>query len=352
MDDIQLTIKLFERALMAFQSAEVPGIIIDMRYNGGGTPLSLAGFLTDQEIPLGQSYYYNENSQQFEPEGTPDKILPNGNQYRFDKIVVLVGPACASACEEESYGFSQVPDTQVVGMFPTSSMFGEVSRGQFSMPEGFSMQFPTGRYLLPDGSLFLEGSGVQPTVKVPITLENVTSTDDVVLQFSERAVLQPLGGGITPSGPPKLMTPDETQSAVQSSTKFLDEKAREQYSAEDLLKMDTTFPYTITLTQSTPLIWAWGWCAKDQATLDDNMGKMKATFKLNGQDIATDDFLKMDYDSSDGQKCRVYLLGLTDWQGGENHAITTVTITAALNDGKYDFLPGYQIFDYAVYVKP
>jgi len=351
-DDIQLIIKLFERALQAFQSAEVPGIIIDLRYNGGGTPLGLAGFLTDQEIPLGQSYYYNENTQQFEPEGTPDKILPNGNQYRFDKIVVLVGPACASACEEEAYGFSQVPGAQVVGMFPTSSMFGEVSRGQFTIPEGFSMQFPTGRYLLPDGSLFLEGSGVQPTVKVPITLENVTSTDDVVLQFGERAVLQLLGAGIAPSAPPKLMTPDETQSAVQSSTKFLDEKAREQYSAEDLLKMDAIFPYTITLTKSTPLIWAWGWCAKDQATLDDNMGKMQAAFMLNGQDIAMDNFLKLDYDSSDGQKCRAYLLGLTDWQGGENHAITTTTITAPLNDGKVDFLPGYQIFDYAVYVKP
>ena len=139
---------------------------------------------------------------------------------------------------------------------------------------------------------------------------------------------------------------------MQSSTKLLDEKAREQYSAEDLLKMDTTFPYTITLTQSTPLIWAWGWCAKDQATLDDNMGKMSATFTLNGQELAMDRFLKMDYDSSDRQKCRAYLLGLMDWQGGANHAITTATITTPLNDGKVDFLPGYQIFDYAVYVKP
>ena len=43
------------------------------------------------------------------------------------------------------------------------------------------------------------------------------------------------------------------------------------------------FAYTITLSKSTPLIWAWGWCAKDQAALDDNLGKMKATFKLNGQ---------------------------------------------------------------------
>jgi len=176
--------------------------------------------------------------------------------------------------------------------------------------------------------------------------------EDVVLAAAEKVVSLPLGAGITPSAPPKLMTPDETQSAVQGSTKFLDEKAREQYTTEDMLEMDTTFPYTITLSKSTPLIWAWGWCAKDLATLDDNLGKMKATFELNGQEIAIDKFLKLDYDSSDGQRCRAYLLGLTDWQGGENHAITTVTIIAPLNDGKYDFLPGYQILDYAVYVRP
>jgi C-terminal processing protease CtpA/Prc len=351
-DDLNLIIRLFQRALETFQANEVLGIIIDLRYNSGGAPLGLAGFLTDQEIPLGQMEYYSEKTGKFEPEGVRDKILPNIEQYSFDKMVLLVGPACYSACDEEAYGFSQVPGMIVVGMYPTASTFAEVARGQIMLPEGFSLQIPTGRSTLPDGSLFLEGGGVQPTVKVPITLENVTSNEDVVLQFGERAVLQPLGAGITPSAPPKLMTPDETQSAVQSSTKLLDEKAREQYSTEDLLKMDTTFPYTITLTQSTPLIWAWGWCAKDQATLDDNLGKMKATFTLNGQDIAMDSFLKMDYDSSDGQKCRAYLLGLTDWQGGENHAITTATITAPLNDGKVDFLPGYQIFDYAVYVKP
>jgi len=351
-DDLNLIIRLFQRALETFQANEVLGIIIDLRYNSGGAPLGLAGFLTDQEIPMGQMEYFSEKTGKFEPEGMRDKILPNVEQYSFDKMVLLVGPACYSACDEESYGFSQVPGMIVVGMYPTASTFAEVARGQIMLPEGFSLQIPTGRSSLPDGSLFLEGSGVQPTVKVPITLENVTSTEDVVLQFGERAVLQPLGAGITPSAPPKMMTPDETQSAVQSSTKLLDEKAREQYSAEDLLKMDATFLYTITLSKSTPLIWAWGWCAKDRATLDDNLGKMKATFKLNGQDIGMDSFLKLDYDSSDGQKCRAYLLGLTDWQGGENHAVTTVTITAALNDGKYDFLPGYQIFDYAVYVKP
>ncbi len=351
-DDLNLIFRLFKRAMDNFTANEVPGIIIDLRYNSGGNPIGLAGFLTDQEIPMPQGYSYSAATGQFEKDGVPGRILPNVEQYSFDKMVVLVGPGCASACEDEAYSFSQVPGMIVVGMFPTQGTMADVGDGQISMPDGIFMQFPTERFLLEDGSLFLQGTGVQPTLRVPITEENVVSTEDVVLQYGERAVLEPLGAGITPSAPPKLMTTDETESAMQSRTKFLDEKAREQYSTEDMLEMDITFPYTITLSQSTPLIWAWGWCAQDQATLDDNLGKMEVTFTLNGQDVAVNNFMRLDYDSSDGQKCIAYLLGLTDWQGGENHAITTVTITAPLNDGKYDFLPGYQIMDYAVYVKP
>lgn len=349
-DDIQLTIKLFERALQAFEAYEVPGIIIDMRYNGGGTPLGLAGFLTDQEIPLGQSYYFNENSGQFEPEGTPDRILPNENQYRFDKIVVLVGPACASACEEESYGFSQVPGAEVVGMFPTSSMFGEVSRGQFTMPEDFSMQFPTGRYLLPDGSIFLEGTGVRPTYRVPITEETVMTTEDVVLQYGERAVLVPMGAGITPASQPTLQSKEETEAALSDTEQF-EQRARESYEDADFLLVPNDFTYTIALGESEPLLWAWGWCAADAATLNDNLDNMEVAFDLNGQNVPTERFLRLDYDSS-GQRCMAYLLVVTDWAGGEHHAVTTLTFTAPLNDGAYDFPAGVQTFYYNVYVRP
>jgi C-terminal processing protease CtpA/Prc len=349
-DDIQLTVKLFERALQAFEGYEVPGIVIDMRYNGGGTPLGLAGFLYDQEIPLGQSYYYNENTQQFEPEGMEDKILPNTNQYRFEKIVILVGPACASACEEEAYGFSQVPGAEVVGMFPSSSMFGEVSRGQFSMPEGFSMQFPTGRYLLPDGSIFLEGTGIQPTLWVPKTFENVSSTEDVVLQFGERAVLLPLGAGITPAAQPTILTKSQTNTALSSADQF-EGKAREDYAPADYLLVPNDFTFTVPLSESDTLLWAWGWCAADQATLDDNLSKMDLKFTLNGEDIPLEKFLRLDYDS-DGQMCTAYLAGVKDWAGGQHLAVTTLTFMEPLNDGVYDYPAGQQVFEYNIFVKP
>jgi C-terminal processing protease CtpA/Prc len=180
-DDLNLIVRLFERALKTFEAAELKGIIIDMRQNSGGAPLGLAGFLTQNEITLGQLQYFSESTGKFENEGQPDKILPNENQYRFEKMVLLVGPACASACELEAYGFSQVPDMIVVGQFPSSGTEAEVARGQFILPDGFSLQIPTGRFVLPDGGLFLEGQGVPLTVRVPIDETTVLSAEDVVL---------------------------------------------------------------------------------------------------------------------------------------------------------------------------
>ena len=73
----------------------------------------------------------------------------------------------------------------VVGQYPSGGVEADVLRGQFELPEGIKLQFPTGRIVLPDGSLFLEGQGVQPTVRVPIDEQSVLSTDDVVLKAAE-----------------------------------------------------------------------------------------------------------------------------------------------------------------------
>ena len=130
MDDLNLELKLFERGLKDFQQNKVTGIIIDLRDNGGGVPLGLAGFLTNQTINLGQLEYYNKLTGKFEPQDQPDQILPNQEQYHFDKIAVLVGLNCDSACELEAYGFSKVPGAVVVGEYPTAGVEAEVSRAR------------------------------------------------------------------------------------------------------------------------------------------------------------------------------------------------------------------------------
>jgi len=181
-DDLSLIIRLFERALQKFEEYGVAGIIIDLRQNSGGAPLGLAGFLYDGEIPMGQLEYYSDTTGKFEPDGPREKVIPNENQYSFDRMVLLVGNACFSACEIEAYGFSQVPGMTVMGQFPTGGVEAEVARGQFELPGGISLQIPTGRFTLEDGSIFLEGVGVVPDILLPVDESSVLSEEDTVLQ--------------------------------------------------------------------------------------------------------------------------------------------------------------------------
>jgi C-terminal processing protease CtpA/Prc len=181
-DDLGLIIRVVNRAFKTFQDAGAAGVVIDMRHNFGGSPLGLAGFLYDQNILLGQLEYYSDKTGKFEAEGPRDKVFPNVEQYRFNKIVLLVDQFCYSACEIEAYGFSQVPGVVVMGQHPTAGVEAETARGKFLLPDGMEFNIPTGRFTQPDGSIFLEGKGVQPTVKVPVDEASVLSGSDTVLQ--------------------------------------------------------------------------------------------------------------------------------------------------------------------------
>ena len=187
-DDLHLILSEFQYALTQFSNSAVTDIVIDLRYNDGGVTLGFAGFLSDQTIDFGTLEYYSQKTGQFEATGHPDRVIPKEPEFRFAHIAVLVGPACFSACELEAYALAQLPQAMVVGMYPSAGVEAEVSQGQYTMPAGISIQIPTGRFVNPDGSLFLEGVGVQPTIRVPLTLANVRSSDDVVLKAAERAL--------------------------------------------------------------------------------------------------------------------------------------------------------------------
>lgn len=349
-DDLNLVIRLFERALQQFEERGVAGIVIDMRYNSGGAPLGLAGFLTDQEIQLGQLEYYSETTGKFEAEGLPEKVYPNENQYRFEKLVLLVGQACYSACEIEAYGFSQVPGMITVGQYPTGGVEAEVARGQFVLPEGFSLQVPTGRFILPDGSIFLEGQGVPPTLRVPVNETTAYATDDIVLQAGIKAVLEPLGAGLTPSALPKIASASEADSALSSGANFLEDVAREKYEDADYA-VPGVLTYTVVLSKSETLIWAYAWCAKDTTTLEQNFSQIDLKFSLGGRDIPADQFAIFNTPSG-GLQCRLIYTALSDWKGGEHHLSTTATFKSKINDGTADYDPGDYVYEYRVYVKP
>ena len=188
-DDLNLSYRIFERALQIFQDYGLTSLIIDMRLNFGGAPLGVAGYFYDEDITLGQLEYYSDLTGKFEPEGDPDRIIPMQEQYAFDEIVLLVDQFCFSACEIEAYGLSQVPNVTVMGQFPTGGVEAETARGDFELPEGMSITLPTGRFILPDGSIMLEGVGVVPDIHIPVDEDTVLSEDDLVLQAAEMHLL-------------------------------------------------------------------------------------------------------------------------------------------------------------------
>ncbi|NLF79025.1 MAG: peptidase S41, partial [Chloroflexi bacterium] len=78
----------------------------------------------------------------------------------------------------------------VVGHTPTGGFTGEVSDGQYTLPTGLSMQIPTGRPVDPvTGETLIEGVGVVPDVRVPVTVESLLSDEDEVLRAAEAALL-------------------------------------------------------------------------------------------------------------------------------------------------------------------
>ena len=188
-DDLNLSFQLFRRALTVFQERGVSDVMIDLRNNGGGTGLGLSEFFINEPIieEITSTYYSVDEGKFVNGKDVTSTLKPKDDGFEIGRLAVLVSPSCASACEVEAYELSLVPGAIVVGHTPSAGIFADVARGQYKLPAGISLQFPKIRFTLPDGSLFLEGAGVQPTVLVPMTFDNAMNWKlDPVLQAAER----------------------------------------------------------------------------------------------------------------------------------------------------------------------
>ena len=182
-DDYQLMARLWDHYIQGLIDDEIPGLIIDLRSNSGGSlgiALDFAGYFFDQEITLYNGYYYSHTSGEFEQAGLPTKITPGPKHYT-GKIAVLVTPDCVSACEGFAYALQQDGRSTIIGHYPTAGAFGEVGRGQYKLPDDITIQFPTGRPVAPDGSVVIEGQGVIPDVLVPVTEQSALGTIDPLM---------------------------------------------------------------------------------------------------------------------------------------------------------------------------
>lgn len=184
-DDGRLAIQLWERMLSQANTAEIPAIIIDMRNNGGGRGFladQMAAYFFDEVLILGTAGAYDESIGEFffDPESEEQFILPD-EDLRYDgEVVVLVSPNCASACEFFSYNMTLQDRATIIGQYPSAGLGGGVE--QFFMPDNISIQMTRSRAVDSDGEIHIEGIGVVPDVRVPVTIETLFSDEDVVLQ--------------------------------------------------------------------------------------------------------------------------------------------------------------------------
>lgn len=183
-DDYNLMAQLWDRYLKDMIDLEIPGLIIDIRVNGGGSSSlasNFSGYFYESEQEISRRSYYNNLTGGWEIKEPITTIEPAPVNYDGD-IAVLVSPYCISACEGFAYSLAQLDQVILVGHYPTSGAYGEVGRGQYDLPAELSMQFPTGRSETPAGELLIEGTGVAPDILVPVTYEGVLSGSDVLLQ--------------------------------------------------------------------------------------------------------------------------------------------------------------------------
>ncbi|MCB2178796.1 PDZ domain-containing protein [bacterium] len=190
-DDYNLMAQTYQRYIENLIDNDINGLIIDLRVNlggSGGLAANFYGYFINEEIPFAQNSYYNHDLGEFEYDEEPATLEP-APEYYDGPIAVLVSPYCVSACEGFAYWLTLNDRATIVGNAGTAGAFGEVGRGQYTLPGDLDMQIPTGRPETLDGQLLIEGVGVQPDIVVPVTEASALGLEDNVLNAAINALL-------------------------------------------------------------------------------------------------------------------------------------------------------------------
>jgi carboxyl-terminal processing protease len=191
----------FQEAITSFVKAVVPGVIVDLRGNFGGSDdlsADLCGFFYNSPSFYEYQEYYDKRSGQFVritigDYGVVDhiSIKPQIPHYS-GPVVALVNPATHSSGEGPPMGIARLPQGSVIGFHGTGGSFGMVG-GKVSLPGGYAIEYPNGRSTDQYGVVQLDSrngiGGVAPNPRVPKTLENVlafAAGTDVELQYAIR----------------------------------------------------------------------------------------------------------------------------------------------------------------------
>ncbi|HUK30166.1 MAG TPA: S41 family peptidase [Candidatus Acidoferrum sp.] len=196
--------KEFHEALAQYHNA--PGLIIDLRWNGGGRAdilLSIAGFLLNQKTTFSKVMTRKDIEQAESAGEKPDsptapdkghqrelKAGKDGEQQYAGPVVILTDTRTGSSSEIFSGGLQELGRAKVVGTETCGCVIGIHNETQ--VKGGGVLEVSQILWFTPKGRK-LEGDGVIPDLTVAPTIADLQAKRDPVLDAAEK-MLREMGG--------------------------------------------------------------------------------------------------------------------------------------------------------------
>lgn len=179
----------FDAALDSMLDA--PGIIIDVRNNGGGFSVLadlVAGRFFSEPFTYGKEVYRTRIPQHVWRTSMTYRVRPRGETYA-GPVTVLANPFTFSSADTFVVAMADSGRAQIVGR-PTSGASGNPI--SVRLPNGGRARFSTGDFLRSDGTS-LEGVGTQPDLEVDWTVSDVREARDPDVRVAEAYLLSTAG---------------------------------------------------------------------------------------------------------------------------------------------------------------
>ena len=164
-------------AELAPEIANAKGIIVDIRYNPGGSDdiaLAYASFFAATEIPAFSKT--TRTATGYTP--ATEVFTPIGPRHLSQPTILLTGPYTGSAAEIFNLAMRNLVQVTTMGT-PTGGGLSDVLN--YTLPNGWELGLSHQIYLAPDGAAY-EGIGIPPEIELPVDIPAFHAGRDTQLE--------------------------------------------------------------------------------------------------------------------------------------------------------------------------
>jgi len=151
-----------------------------------------------------------------------------------------------------------------------------------------------------------------------------------------------------PGAPSNVVNVSQGQAANISQNPSLDTVADRGFTDSPL---PTTETVNANVQSNQAYTWVETWCAKDNATLQNNLKDISVSFAINGSSVDSGLITQTTPHQLNGLSCVDYFVILSNWVAGQQATLTkTLTLRKPVFDGKTIYAAGSYVFQYNVQI--